>query len=633
MFCRNCPSDNGPFPQMPQSPTILRRTRRPYVIALLAGSTMISLSARADDQSESLELMEKQIARIQEQQAQLTHALIGLQKQLIARKSTLQHSSSAHASLSRATRQHIAVANGSVAERPEEMPEEETTAGRGVSRHVTGPEVTPVFPGADRPTVESVVARRAEDVISHMAENNVGPHPRETVGAQAAGAVGDHGVFHMGPVTLALGGFVDTSSVLENRHVPSGTFNYWQDMPFKNDPRYHTNNFEGSARYSRISLMARGNVSKTETISGFFEMDFGAGAATTDAYESNSYAFRLRQAYLAYDNSESNFHFLAGQAWSMLTPDRVGIIPRQESLPETIESSMLAGQTWTRQWQARFVKDMMHHRLWLGLSIENPQTLYDTTGFTNNDGTVSLPNGQVATVSSDGTGLTNPAPFSNEIAPDVIAKVAYDPSWGHYELEGILHFPHDRVSGVGYGHNNTVIAGGGGGSMVIPIIPHELEVRLAGLAGVGIGRYGSVLLPDATLNAQGKPVPLPSVQASAGIIAHPSSTLDVYGYFGTQREGRRSFSVDGENYGYGNPNYSNAGCNIELSSLPCTANTKGVTEVTIGAWWRFFKGQFGTVEAGTQLAYSRRQIWQGVGGDPSTSMSQIFFDFRYLPFQ
>ncbi|GBR01159.1 hypothetical protein [Acetobacter oeni] len=618
---------------MSQRPTTLRRTRYSFVLALFTGSALIPLSARADDQSESLELMEKQIARIQEQQSQLTHALVGLQKQLIARKSSLQHSSSSHAALSKTTRQHISVANGTAPERLAALPGEETEGNRVVSRRSTGPDVTPTFRGVDQPTVESVVARRAEDVISRMAENNVGPHSRDTVGAQAAGAVGDRGVFHMGPIMLALGGFIDTSSVLENRHIASGTFNYWQDMPYPNEPRYHTNNFEGSARYSRISLMARGNISKTETISGFFEMDFGAGAATTDAYESNSYSFRLRQAYLAYDNSEANFHFLAGQAWSMLTPDRVGIIPRQESLPETIDAAMLAGQTWTRQWQARFVKDMMHHRLWLGLSIENPQTLYDTTGFTDNDGAVSLPNGQTATITSDGTGLTNPAPFSNEVAPDVIAKLAYDPSWGHYELEGILHFPHDRVSGVGYGHNNTVIAGGGGGSMIVPIIPHKLEVRLAGLAGVGIGRYGSALLPDATLNAQGKPVPLPSIQATAGIIAHPTSALDVYGYFGTQREGRRSFSVDGANYGYGNPNYSNAGCEIELSSLPCTANTKGVTEVTIGAWWRFLKGPFGTVEAGTQLAYSRRQIWQGVGGDPSTSMSQIFFDFRYLPFQ
>ena len=110
-------------------------------------------------------------------------------------------------------------------------------------------------------------------------------------------------------------------------------------------------------------------------------MDFGAGAATTDAYESNSYAFRMRQAYLAYDNSKENFHFVAGQAWRMLTPGRVGIIPRQESLPETIESSMLVGQTWARQLQLRFVNDFLNLRLLTGLSIDNSARLFRPHGF------------------------------------------------------------------------------------------------------------------------------------------------------------------------------------------------------------------------------------------------------------
>ncbi|MBV1836146.1 hypothetical protein [Acetobacter estunensis] len=617
---------------MPVRPTFLRRTRCSHVFALCAGTMLFPFSALADDQSESLELMEKQIARIQEQQAQLTHALVGLQKQLIAKRGAL--GSSSHGALSTETRRKITEANR--ARSP--LAEDGTTEGTQhviVPRHHAGAEteITPTFVTDNQPTRTTVIAHRAEDIIAHTADNNVGPHSRETVGAQATGAVGDRGVFHLGPIMLALGGFIDTGSVLQNRHTSSGIFNYWNGIPYKNDPNHHTNSFEGSARYSRISLMARGDINRKEAVSGFFEMDFGAGAATTDAYESNSYAFRLRQAYMAYDNSDYNFHVLAGQAWSLLTPGRAGIVPRQESLPETIESSMLAGQTWARQWQVRITKDFFKHRLWVGLSIENPQTLYDASGFTNNDGTVSLPNGHYATITKDGTGLTNDAPFSNEIAPDVIAKVAYDPSWGHYEIEGIAHFVHDRVSWVGGGHNYTAPTGGGGGSMILPLIPHKVELRLAGLAGYGIGRYGSVMLPDATLSALGKPKPLLSIQGTAGIVAHPDPTLDVYGYFGTQWAGKGGSEYGGQAYGYGNHLFSNAGCNIEMSSLPCAGNTRSVMEATVGAWWRFFKGRFGTVEAGTQLAWSQREAWSGEGGKPSTSMSQIFFDFRYLPFQ
>ncbi|GAA09121.1 MULTISPECIES: hypothetical protein [Acetobacter] len=636
------------------SPTTLRRVRNwLFVGTVLASGTAVgpwtSLAHAADDESASLDALERQMARIQAEQRELQKTMLSMQKQIAAHRAALTHggkagtpTTSGHHVL---TARNAATAPGTENTLHSGEPETgisfggdtttamDTHAGHGV-RHASDGSIQPVFSGAnEKPEVDAVIGHRAEDIISRIAENGVGPHARETAGAQAAGALGDHGVFHMGPVTLILGGFLDASTVLENRHIASGTFNYWQAMPYPNESRYHTNNFEGSARYSRISLMARGNVDAHSTISGFYEMDFGAGADTTDAYESNSYAFRMRQLYLAYDNSDLNFHFLAGQAWSMLTPGRIGIIPRQESLPETIESSMLAGQTWARQLQFRFVKDFLQHRLWLGLSIENSATLYDTTGFTDNAGAVTLPNGKTATISSNGTGLTNDAPFSNEIAPDVIAKVAWDPSWGHYEAEGILHFPHDRVASVGEGRNHTAIAGGGGGSMVLPVVPHKVEVRLAGLAGVGIGRYGSVLLPDATLKSTGEPVPIPSVQATGGVIAHPNPLIDVYGYFGYQAAGRRYSNYGDGSYGYGNPNYSNAGCEVELSTLGCTANTRSVMEATIGAWYRFFKGKYGTVEAGAQLAYSRRDAWKGQGGAPDTSMSQIFLDFRYLPFQ
>ncbi|MEE8663186.1 MAG: hypothetical protein SOH81_06345 [Acetobacter sp.] len=589
--------------------------------------------AKANSDDQSLEIMERQITQIQEQQAKLTNALVAMKRQLAARKAAA--STGAHVgTLSKNSREyaekhmkHFATANTTVWEEDANGQEQQVT-----EKVSNTPDITPVFKG-DVPERDIVMGRRDGDVLAHLAENHVGPHPRETVGAQLAGAVGDHGVFHMGPLTIALGGFLDAAAVYRNRDTATDVFNYWQALPFANDPSHHTNSFQGTARYSRFSMLATGKISQTETVSGFSEVDFGAGAATTDAYESNSYSVRLRQAYLAYDNSHYNIHILAGQAWSMLTPGRAGITPRQESLPETIESSMLAGQTWARQWQVRVVKDFLNHRVWAGLSIENPQTLYDTTGYTNNDGAVTLPDGRIATISKNGTGLTNDAPFSSEVAPDVIGKLAFDPEWGHYEIEGILHFPHDRVSTLGSGQSHTVVAGGGGASAILPLIPHKLELRLTGLAGVGIGRYGSVLLPDAVISPSGKPTPLPTIQATAGLIAHPTPRLDVYSYFGTQHAGRRSFSADGSYYGYGNPNYSNAGCDIELSTLACTGNTRAVTEVAVGAWWRFFKGRFGTVQAGTELSWSERQAWEGIGGHPSTSVSQIFFDFRYLPFQ
>ena len=41
-----------------------------------------------------------------------------------------------------------------------------------------------------------------------------------------------------------------------------------------------------------------------------------------------------------------------------------------------------------------------------------------------------------------------------------------------------------------------------------------------------------------------------------------------------------------EGYGYGSPLYNNTSCNIELgASADCVANTSGITQGTLGAWW------------------------------------------------
>ncbi|ARW17872.1 hypothetical protein [Komagataeibacter europaeus] len=620
--------------------SITRHVRLSHV--LLVCSVLAPLPVWADEDPESLDIMERQMEQLQQQQMALQKSLQAMRQQIIQHRAQMG-GTAAHGGHPLEVTGSGGHVHGGWTPVEGHSPAPSQTAGiASMARPHIGGHSDPVSELGDQPTYESVVAHREEDLISHMANNNVGPHNRETVGAQSAGALGSK-VFHLGPVSIILGGFFDAAALVENRQVSSGIFNYWNAIPFRDSSNFHTTNFNGDARYSRFSLMARGQLNPHLTVAGFVETDFGASAETTNPYESNSYVPRLRQAYLTLDDSHANMHFLIGQAWTMLTPDRVGIVPRQESLPETIESSILAGQTWSRQWQVRVVKDFMNHRVWTGFSIENPATIYDTTGFSasGDNGEYSLPgSGNYAKVGSNGVGLTSSTTnYSNEIAPDIIGKVAWDPTWGHYEIEGLLHFPHDRSVINGTGQNHTAIAWGAGGSMILPVIPHKLEVRLAGLAGRGIGRYGSVLLPDATLRANGAPALLSSAQTTAGVIAHPNKVLDVYGYFGMQRSGRSYFDSDGQAYGYGNPMANNTGCETETSDAVsaalgnCTANIRSVEEFTIGAWYRFIHGQYGTVQAGTQLAYSRVHTWGGMGGAPTTSLSEIFFDFRYLPFQ
>ena len=223
--------------------------------------------------------------------------------------------------------------------------------------------------------------------------------------------------------------------------------------------------------------------------------------------------------------------------------------------------------------------------------------------------------------------------YSDEIAPDVVVKAAFDPGWGHYEVYGLARFLHDRVSTLGNGHNDTTLAGGGGAAVILPIIPAKLTLQASALAGYGIGRYASGQMPDATIAANGAPAPLPEVEALVGLIAKPAPMIDLYSYVGTEQIRRYSFSVGKTQYGYGNLLYSNAGCNVELSPLACTANTSGIVQGTLGGWWRVLRSGYGTLQAGAQYSYTRRSIFAGVGGSPVTDDNMVFFSLRYLPFQ
>jgi hypothetical protein len=82
---------------------------------------------------------------------------------------------------------------------------------------------------------------------------------------------------------------------------------------------------------------------------------------------------RLRQAYGTYDNDDWHSQFLGGQAWSLLAQDRLGVVPRMENVPLTIDAQYAVGFDWTRNGQLRFVGDW-NKVAWFGVSVESPQS-------------------------------------------------------------------------------------------------------------------------------------------------------------------------------------------------------------------------------------------------------------------
>ncbi len=452
--------------------------------------------------------------------------------------------------------------------------------------------------------------------------------------------------FRLGGVTVTLGGFIDTTALYRSRNLTAGTSTSFNSIPYGNSVNAHLSEFRATAQPSRFSVLVQGKPTAEINLAGYFEGDFNASGTSSNSNQTNSYTPRMRLAYAQYDDSRYGLHLLFGQNWSLATAGTVGITPRKEGLPPTIDAGYIPGVVYTRAPQVRVVKDF-GGKFWLGASLEAPQETYAFAGAT---ASTSVPNlvlppfgnqkvGESLTFNSLGTGyLNSTASYSYDTAPDIIVKAAADPGFGHYEAYGLGSFFKARTSVVGAGTTRTVFGGGIGGSAVIPIVPKYVELTGNVLGGYGIGRYGAGQLPDATFKADGAPAPLPEIMGTVGVVGHPTKAVDLYTYVGTEQIGRSTFTTGSGSkttgFGYGTSYVNNTGCDVELdSSSLCNAQTRALNAVTVGGWWRFLHGGYGTMMAGAEYSYVKKIAFHGVGGRPSTDENMVFFTLRYLPFQ
>jgi hypothetical protein len=444
------------------------------------------------------------------------------------------------------------------------------------------------------------------------------PPPAQAVPPPAV-AEAKRGGFLSTGIDLTVGGYIEAASIYRTRNETADiSSNFNTAIPFPNSPNYHLSELRFSARQSRLSLLGQDKLDADTTLAAYFETDFQSAAAPANSIESNSYNPRLRQAYATLDRSDLGLHLLAGQTYSLLTLFNHDMTPRQEDIPLTIDGQYVVGFTWTRNPQFRVVQDLANWAS-VGFSLESPQALV-----------FNGPNAPLVptTVSNPGGNLLNPlAQYSTDIAPDMVAKIAFDPGWGHYELYGIGRLFRSRAA---FG-NHTVWGGGGGAGAVLPLIPKQLDLQADFLLGDGIGRYGVSQLPDLAIKSTGILAPVLELQALVGLVGHPTDTLDVYVYGGVEQAEKTSFTVNGTlPFGYGNPLYNNSGCLQEGSTL-CAANTSSVWQVAGGAWYSLYKGDYGMLRIGAQGSYTRRYIFKGIGGAPSTDEAMFFASLRYYP--
>ena len=461
---------------------------------------------------------------------------------------------------------------------------------------------------------------------------------------------------HVKGITITPGGFLAAESIWRSRALGADINTPFNSVTIPGASASHMSEFFGSGRQSRIAMLAEGRL-KSVKLSGYVEADFLSAGVTSNNNQSNSYSLRQRQAWgqAAFDNGWS---ITGGQMWGLVTETKHGVDNRTEALPMTIDPQYTVGFSWARQYGLRVAKNF-GNKVWFAVSVENPQATVSSHGNASN-----------FLIGSAGTGggLYNlNANYSFNPSPDIVAKFAFEPGFGHYEIFGVYARFRDRVfpcedigatdlcgSSVTPGPNasgafNSSKNGGGIGANARWSLVHKtVDFGLHAFGGSGVGRYGTGGLPDASVRADGTLDLIRSYQGLTTLEFHRPKA-DIYFNAGAEYASRAAGfdAVSGKYVGYGSPFFSNTGCFTETGPgaggfLPgslgssCTADTRVVIEGTAGVWFKLYDGSkeklnWGRIQFGPQYSYVTRNTWSGSSypNEPHGIDNMIYTSFRY----
>jgi hypothetical protein len=434
-------------------------------------------------------------------------------------------------------------------------------------------------------------------------------------------------------LSLTPGGFLEGTMLVRARNQNADIANNYSAIPLNGSSNAQLSEFRGTTRNSELSLSIQGAAGSTK-LKGYVETDFLGAAPTANYVESNSWTPRLRQLWVQVD-WPSGWTITTGQMWSLLTTNRRGIAALAELRPGGEDGQYVVGFTWARQRAFRVTKNV-NDKVWTAFAIETPETTYSAAFVPANVMGLNTSENAATGVNLLPFLANYSNGFSTSWTPDLLAKVAFERGSGHVEIKALGRFFRDRIASTETtnGHTNTSVGYGVGFGALTPLVNNRLEMSLEGLAGRGIGRYGSSGLPDATVNPiTGELRPLHQARIMAGLVYHRTSRLDLYAYGGDEYVGRDAFvSPTGTPAGYGSPLVSYARCTNETALNACSGANRNIYEATAGYWYRLYGGESGRIEQGNQVAYIHRTLWSGIGRTPQGQDVVVYTSLRfYLP--
>ncbi len=258
----------------------------------------------------------------------------------------------------------------------------------------------------------------------------------------------------------------------------------------------------------------------------------------------------------------------------------------------------------------------------------------------------------------------------------IIAKAAFEPGIGHYEIFGVFSrfrdriFPCEDISSTPLcGTATTPGTANASGWRLQPLQEwrwHWSQCTLVGLqqtrrhwpihaslGGSGVGRYGTSGLADSSVHANGTLDLIRSFQG-LGTLEWHGPKLDIYFNAGAEyhrscarrhlrsrswaRQVELRISLAFQQYGLLHRDRTRCWVDFLPSAVlrSCTADTRVIIEGTSGFWYRIYDGSKekvnkGRVQFGMQYSYVTRNAWSGSSSpnEPHGLDNMVFTSFRY----
>ena len=438
-----------------------------------------------------------------------------------------------------------------------------------------------------------------------------------------AGRAGQKVAETASPLSISIGnttftplGFVDFTWYGRSTNVGSGIGTSFGGIPYNNSVtgRIWENNF--STQNSRIGFRVDSNFMGAKVL-GYVEADFLGTAPGNIFVTSNSNTFRMRNFFV--DVQKDSLEVLAGQDWSMFTPNRKGLSPLPSDIfySQNMDTNYQVGLIWSRQSQVRFIAHPTEN-VAFGISLENPQQYVG-------NGVVTFPAAFSTAVTGEfnNTSTTYAAP---NLHPDIIFKAAFDGHAGdrlfHVEAGALVRsFKFENAvtskTSTAYSSSATTTASG----EVDANLEVAKNVRLIAntFFGDGGGRYIFGLGPDLVVKADGSISPVRAGSTVDGFEANiAKNTLISMLYGGAYFDRNTGLDTTGKPIGFG---FSGSGTN----------NNRTVQEATFDLVQTFWKNpNYGALSLITQYSYLWRNPWFLAPGASRYAKANMFYvDLRY----